>query len=178
MADQVMTSNTGSTIWKSMNSVGILATLGAALGVGIPALVKANDAQDHEHRHPRDVENDVVYLRSKIYTDNVNFDNYKQQVAYQEATNAKIASLDKENALLRQAQEFDRAFNGQSIANVYSYVNSNFMKGQLYLPSRDVTPLPMNRYNAWVEPFPPLVPETVTNASSTTTNSQTSTTNG
>lgn len=178
MADQVMNSSTGSTLWKTMNTVGILGTLGAALGISIPALVKANDAQDDEHRRPRDVENDVVYLRSKIYTDNVNFDNYKAQVAYQEATNAKIASLDKENALLKQAQEFDRVINGQSIANVYSYVNSNFMKGQLYLPSRDVTPLPMNRYNAWVEPFPPLVPETVTNASSTSASNQTSTSNG
>ena len=178
MADPVMENSTGNTLWKTMNSVGILGTLGAALGISIPALVKANDAQDHEHRHPRDVENDVVYLRSKIYTDNVNFDNYKLQVAYQETTNAKIAALDKENALLKQAQEFDRAFNGQSIANVYSYVNSNFMKGQLYLPSRDVTPLPMNRYNAWVEPFPQLVPETVAKTSSTSTNSQTSTNNG
>ena len=98
MADQVTGSSTGSTLWKTMNSVGTLATLGAALGISIPALVKANDAQDHEHRHPRDVDNDVVYLRSKIYTDSVNFDNYKSQVAYQEATNAKLAALDKENA--------------------------------------------------------------------------------
>lgn len=160
MADQVMTSNTGSTIWKSMNSVGILATLGAALGVGIPALVKANDAQDDEHRRPRDIENDVVYLRSKIYTDNVNFDNYKQQVAYQESTNAKIAALDKENALLKQAQEFDRAFNAQTVAGIYQYTNSTFMKGQLYLPSQNVSPLPMDRYNSWCAPTAPTVEAT------------------
>ena len=158
MADQISTgSSTGSTLWKTMNSVGTLATLGAALGISIPALVKANDAQDHEHRHPRDVENDVVYLRSKIYTDNVNFDNYKSQVAYQEATNAKLAALDKENALLKQAQEFDRAFNGQAIANVYAYSNATFMKGQLYLPSQNVTPLPMDRYNSWCAPTAPTV---------------------
>jgi hypothetical protein len=162
MADQVTGSTTGSTIWKSMNSIGTLATLGAALGIGIPALVKANDAQDHEHHHPRDVENDIVYLRSKIYTDNVNFDNYKAQVAYQEATNAKLAALDKENALLKQAQEFDRAFNAQSIANVYSYSNATFMKGQLYLPSQNVTPLPMDRYNSWCAPSTPTVEATST----------------
>ena len=144
MADQISTgSSTGSTLWKTMNSVGTLATLGAALGISIPALVKANDAQDQ-----------------KIYTDNVNFDNYKSQVAYQEATNAKLAALDKENALLKQAQEFDRAFNGQAIANVYAYSNATFMKGQLYLPSQNVTPLPMDRYNSWCAPTAPTVEAT------------------
>lgn len=164
MADQVMGSSTGSTVWKAMNSIGVLGTLGAALGISIPALVKANDAQDDERRGPRDIENNVVYLRSKIYTDNVNFENYKSQVAYQEATNAKIAALDKENALLKQAQEFDRAFNAQTIAGVYQYANSTFMKGQLYLPSQNVSPLPMDRYNSWCAPAAPTVDATSTTA--------------
>lgn len=157
MADQVTGSTTGSTLWKTMNSVGTLATLGAALGISIPALVKANDAQDHEHRHPRDVENDIVYLRSKIYTDNVNFDNYKSQVAYQEATNAKLAALDKENALLKQSQEYGRLFAEQGMANMYQYVNSTFMKGSMYLPATSVNPLPMDRFNSWTAPTAPTV---------------------
>lgn len=161
MADQISTgSSTGSTLWKTMNSVGTLATLGAALGISIPALVKANDAQDHEHRHPRDVENDVVYLRSKIYTDNVNFDNYKSQVAYQEATNAKLAALDKENALLKQSQEYGRLFAEQGMANMYQYVNSTFMKGSMYLPASSVNPLPMDRFNSWTAPAAPTVEAT------------------
>lgn len=161
MADQISTgSSTGSTLWKTMNSVGTLATLGAALGIGIPALVKANDAQDHEHRHPRDVENDVVYLRSKIYTDNINFDNYKSQVAYQEATNAKLAALDKENALLKQSQEYGRLFAEQGMANMYQYVNSTFMKGSMYLPASSVNPLPMDRFNSWTAPTAPTVEAT------------------
>ncbi|MBR3490251.1 MAG: hypothetical protein IKH36_02050 [Bacilli bacterium] len=160
MADQVTGSSTGSTLWKTMNSVGTLATLGAALGISIPALVKANDAQDHEHRHPRDVENDVVYLRSKIYTDNVNFDNYKSQVAYQEATNAKLAALDKENALLKQSQEYGRLFAEQGMANMYQYVNSTFMKGSMYLPATSVNPLPMDRFNSWTAPTAPTVEAT------------------
>lgn len=155
MADNVMENSTGGTLWKTMNSVGILGTLGAALGISIPALVKANDAQDHEHRHPRDVENDVVYLRSKIYTDNVNFDNYKAQVAYQEATNSKIAELSKENALLKQAQEFGRQFAEQGMANMYQYVNSTFMRGSMYLPASSVNPLPMDRFNSWEAPAAP-----------------------
>lgn len=162
MADQVTGSTTGSTLWKTMNSVGTLATLGAALGISIPALVKANDAQDHEHRHPRDVENDVVYLRSKIYTDNVNFDNYKSQVAYQEATNAKLAALDKENALLKQSQEYGRLFAEQGMANMYQYVNSTFMKGSMYLPATSVNPLPMDRFNSWTAPTAPTVEATST----------------
>ena len=161
MADQISTgSSTGSTLWKTMNSVGTLATLGAALGISIPALVKANDAQDHEHRHPRDVENDVVYLRSKIYTDNINFDNYKSQVAYQEATNAKLAALDKENALLKQSQEYGRLFAEQGMANMYQYVNSTFMKGNMYLPASSVNPLPMDRFNSWTAPTAPTVEAT------------------
>lgn len=161
MADQISTgSSTGSTLWKTMNSVGTLATLGAALGISIPALVKANDAQDHEHRHPRDVENDVVYLRSKIYTDNINFDNYKSQVAYQEATNAKLAALDKENALLKQSQEYGRLFAEQGMANMYQYVNSTFMKGSMYLPASSVNPLPMDRFNSWTTPTAPTVEAT------------------
>lgn len=163
MADQVTGSTTGSTIWKSMNSIGTLATLGAALGIGIPALVKANDAQDDERRHRHhDVENDVVYLRSKIYTDNVNFDNYKAQVAYQEATNAKLAALDKENALLKQSQEYGRLFAEQSMANMYQYVNSTFMKGNMYLPASSVNPLPMDRFNSWTAPTAPTVEATST----------------
>lgn len=160
MADQVMDSSTGSTLWKTMNTVGILGTLGAALGISIPALVKANDAQDDEHRRPRDVENDVVYLRSKIYTDNVNFDNYKSQVAYQEATNAKLAALDKENALLKQSQEYGRLFAEQGMANMYQYVNSTFMKGSMFLPASSVNPLPMDRFNSWTAPTAPTVEAT------------------
>ena len=163
MADTVMENSTGNTLWKTMNSVGILGTLGAALGISIPALVKANDAQDHEHRHPRDVDNDVVYLRSKIYTDNVNFDNYKSQVAYQEATNAKLAALDKENALLKQSQEYGRLFAEQGMANMYQYVNSTFMKGSMYLPSASVTPLPMDRFNSWEAPAAPTAATTSVN---------------
>ena len=160
MADQVMDSSTGSTLWKTMNTVGILGTLGAALGISIPALVKANDAQDDEHRRPRDVENDVVYLRSKIYTDNVNFDNYKSQVAYQEATNAKLAALDKENALLKQSQEYGRLFAEQGMANMYQYVNSTFMKGSMFLPASSVNPLPMDRFNSWTAPTAPTIEAT------------------
>ena len=167
MADQITdTSMGGGNLWKAMNTVGILGTLGAALGIGIPALVKANDAQDDERRgQGRDIDNNPLYLRSKIYTDNVNFENYKSQVAYQEATNAKIAALDKENALLKQAQEFDRAFNAQTVAGIYQYANSTFMKGQLYLPSQNVSPLPMDRYNSWCAPAAPEVSSTTTTAS-------------
>ena len=169
MADQVMDNAMGGgNLWKAMNTVGVLGTLGAALGIGIPALVKANDAQDDERRdRRRDVENDPLYLRSKIYTDNINFDNYKAQVAYQEATNAKIAALDKENALLKQAQEYGRLFAEQGMANMYQYVNSTFMKGSMYLPASNINPLPMDRFNNWVAPT---VTEVATPTTTTTSN--------
>lgn len=53
MAEE-MTTNKGGFGWPLGNTLAILATLGASLGISIPALVKANDAQDDEHhRHHR-----------------------------------------------------------------------------------------------------------------------------
>lgn len=47
--------------WPLGNTMAILAMLDASLGISIPALVKANDAQDDNHRRGRrfDPENDV-----------------------------------------------------------------------------------------------------------------------
>lgn len=50
MAGEIDT-NKGGFGWPLGNTMAILATLGASLGISIPALVKANDAQDDNHRH-------------------------------------------------------------------------------------------------------------------------------
>lgn len=145
----------GSNLWKGANSFLSVGALASALGIGIPALVKANDAED-DNRRDKDPTKSRTYLLAQKYADDKFFELYKEN-----------ADLKTEVALTKQAQEYQQRINDINIGNVYSYVNSNFMRGSLYLPARDVTPLPMQRFNSWNAPFAP-TPE-VSGASTTTT---------
>lgn len=148
----------GGSLWKGANSFLGVAGLASALGIGIPALVKANDAQDDERRD-RDPKDSKVYLLAQKYADDKYFELFKEQ-----------ASLKTDIALTKQAQDYQQKINDINIGNVYGYVNSNFMRGHLYLPSREVTPLPMNRFNSWEAPvFGPVVESTSTPTTSTST---------
>lgn len=137
----------GSSMWKGANSFLGVAGLASALGIGIPALVKANDAQDDERRG-RDPRDSRTFLLAQKYADDKYLELFKEQ-----------ADLKTEIALTKQAQTYQQQINDINIGNVYSYVNSNFMKGQLYLPAADVTPLPMRRFNTWCAPTEPSVPD-------------------
>lgn len=150
----------GGSLWKGANSFLGIAGLASALGIGIPALVKANDAQDDDRRG-RDPEQSRTFLLAQKYADDKYLELFKEQ-----------ANLKTDIALTKQAQEYQQRINDINIGNVYGYVNSNFMRGQLYLPARDVTPLPMNRFNTWtapVFPFPPVAESTTTSTTSTST---------
>lgn len=140
--------------WNTVNTAGWVGALASALGIGIPALVKANNAEDHEDRHHRhiDIDNDLVYLRSKIYTDD------------------KTAALNTQVALLQQANQYQNQINEMQLASLKGYVDSNFMRGSLYLPANNVTPLPMRRFNAWEAPVIPAPEVNSTNTGTTTTN--------
>ena len=160
MVEEVST-NKGGMAWPLTNTFGWVAALGSALGIGIPALVKANDAQDDEHRHHRgfDPANDVVYLQSKIYTDS--------KVAEQQAINA---AQNTEIALLKQANIYKDQIAALQMQNMYQYVNGTFVKGNLLLPPTSIgqglPPFPP-------PPFPPFVnstPETTSSTSTTTSN--------
>lgn len=156
MAEEV-TMNKGGFGWNLGNTLGILGTLGAALGVGIPALVKANDAEDDNHRRGRrfDPENDVGYLHSKIYTDS--------QVREQQAINAAQST---KIALLEQANVYKDQINALQMQNMYQYVNGTFVKGNLFLPQTSI--------GQGLPPFPPIqlqpVPEVATSTSTTQSN--------
>lgn len=145
----------GGSLWKGANSFLGIAGLASALGIGIPALVKANDAQDDDRRD-RDPRDSKVFLLAQKYADDKYFELFKEQ-----------ASLKTDIALTKQAQDYQQKINDINIGNVYGYVNSNFMRGHLYLPSREVTPLPMNRFNAWEAPVYPTVESTPTTTSTT-----------
>lgn len=138
----------GGSLWKGANSFLGVAGLASALGIGIPALVKANDAQDDERRG-RDPRDSRLYLLAQKYADDKFFELFKSQ-----------ADMKTDIALTKQAQTYQKQINDINLGNVYSYVNSNFMKGQLYLPSTEVTPLPMNRYNSWCAPTTEATPTT------------------
>lgn len=149
----------GGSLWKGANSFLGVAGLASALGIGIPALVKANDAQDDDRRG-RAPEQSRTFLLAQKYADDKYLELFKEQ-----------ANMKTDIALTKQAQEYQQRINDINIGNVYSYVNSNFMRGQLYLPSRDVTPLPMNRFNAWAAPVFPLPPVAEATSTSTTSTS-------
>lgn len=148
----------GGSLWKGANSFLGIAGLASALGIGIPALVKANDAQDDDRRG-RDPEQSRTFLLAQKYADDKYLELFKEQ-----------AAIKTDVALTKQAQEYQQRINDINIGNVYGYVNSNFMRGHLYLPSRDVTPLPMNRFNSWEAPvFGPVAESTPTTTTSTST---------
>ena len=160
MVEEVST-NKGGMAWPLTNTVGWVAALGSALGIGIPALVKANDAQDDEHRHRRgfDPSNDVVYLQSKIYTDS----KVAEQQAINAAQNTKIA-------LLEQANIYKDQIAALQMQNMYQYVNGTFVKGNLLLPPTSI--------GQGLPPFAPPPFPPFTNTPEATTSTSTSTSNG
>lgn len=81
MAGEIDT-NKGGFGWPLGNTLGILATLGAALGISIPALVKANDAQDDDRRgrRGRDIRDELAAQNTRIaLLEQANV--YKDQIA-------------------------------------------------------------------------------------------------
>ena len=102
--------NKGGFGWPLGNTLGILATLGAALGISIPALVKANDAQDDDRRDRRggrDIRDELA------------------------AQNTRIALLEQANVYKDQIAVLQQQ-------NILQYVNGTFVKGQLLLPPTSI----------------------------------------
>lgn len=159
MPEEIMT-NKGGMGWPLTNTVGWVAALGSALGIGIPALVKANDAQDDERRgrgRRFDPENDVVYLQSKIYTDS--------KIAEQQK---EISGQSTRIALLEQANLYKDQIAALREQNMRLYVDGTFVKGSLLLPPTSI--------GQGLPPFPPPVFPPIPPASGTTSSSTSSTT--
>lgn len=182
----------GGAMWKGANSFLGVAGLASALGIGIPALVKANDVEDKNGcngRHGQCSENTLVnryemgqsqriaMLESDRYTDQKIIEAYKQSVADNKALEAKInelaernsaahetinrelvaqreaqlianGNMDKELALLKQADYFNRQLN-----------DCRYVKAKKVVAKDDICPEVMVRYNSWTAPVEPSVPE-------------------
>lgn len=187
MAEEMKMSNTGIG-WGTINSVLGVGALASALGIGIPALVKANDAEDKHGcngRHGQCSENTLVNryemgqsqriatLESDRYTDQKIIEAYKQSVADNKALEAKInelaeknsaahetinrelvaqreaqlitnGNMDKELALLKQADYFNRQLN-----------DCRYVTAKKVVAKDDICPEVMARYNSWTAPTTP-----------------------
>ena len=109
MAEEMKMSG-GNIGWNALNSFGSVAALASALGIGIPALVKANNAEDGTCGNGKCSENTLVNrfemsqsqriatLDSDRYTDQKIIEAYKQSVADNNALKAEIAALAEKNA--------------------------------------------------------------------------------
>ena len=127
--------STGSIGWNAINSFGVAGTLAAALGVGIPALVKANDAQDTRGgrggrscgcsentpvtRYDMEQSQKIALLEADKYTDQKIIEAYKQSVADNKALEAQINSLAEKNSLAHETiyKELVSQREAQLIAN-------------------------------------------------------------
>lgn len=187
MAEEMKMSSTGIG-WGTINSVLGVGALASALGIGIPALVKANDAEDkhgYNGRHGQCSENTLVNryemgqsqriatLESDRYTDQKIIEAYKQSVADNKALEAKIneladknsaahetinrelvaqreaqlitnGNMDKELALLKQADYFNRQLN-----------DCRYVTAKKVVAKDDICPEVMARYNSWTAPTTP-----------------------
>lgn len=177
-----MKSNSG-TGWNILNTILGGGALASALGIGIPALVKANDAEDANcsekgkcsentfvNRYEMGQSQRIATLESDRYTDQKIIEAYKQSVADNKALEAKINELaernsaahetinrelvaqreaqlitngkmDKELALLKQADFFNSQLN-----------DCRYVKAKKVVAKDDICPEVMERYNSWTAP--------------------------
>ena len=166
--------------WNTVNSVGAVAALASALGIGIPALVKANNAEDGNcggcsentkvNRYEMAQSQRIATLESDRYTDQKIIEAYKQSVADNKVLEAQIAALveknnaahetiykelvaqreaqlvangnvDKELALLKQADFFQRQLN-----------DCRYYTTKKVVAKDDICPGVMPQYNSWSAP--------------------------
>ena len=184
MAEEMKMSG-GNIGWNALNSFGSVASLASALGIGIPALVKANNAEDGNCGNGKCSENTLVNryemgqsqriatLESDRYTDQKIIEAYKQSVADNKVLEAKINDLtekntaahetiykelvaqreaqlvangnvDKELALLKQADYFNRQLN-----------DCRYVTAKKVVAKDDICPEVMPRYNSFTVPTTP-----------------------
>jgi hypothetical protein len=181
MAEEMKMSG-GNIGWNALNSFGAVAGLASALGIGIPALVKANNAEDgncgngkcsentYVNRFEMEQSQRIATLESDRYTDQKIIEAYKQSVADNKVLEAKIndlaeknstahetiykelvaqreaqlianGNMDKELALLKQADFFQRQLN-----------DCRYYTTKKVVAKDDICPQVMPQYNSWTAP--------------------------
>jgi uncharacterized protein HemX len=181
MAEEMKMSG-GNIGWSTINSVLGVGALASALGVGIPALVKANNAEEGNCGNGNCSENTkvtryemgqsqrIATLESDRYTDQKIIEAYKQSVADNKLLEAQITALteknnaaheviykelvaqreaqlvangnvDKELALLKQADFYQRQLN-----------DCRYYTTKKVVAKDDICPGVMPQYNSWTAP--------------------------
>ena len=180
MAEE-MKSNTGFG-WNTVNSVLGVGALASALGVGIPALVKANNAEDENcgngncsdntkvTRYEMGQSQRIATLESDRYTDQKIIEAYKQSVADNKALEAQIIALTEKNNLAHETiykelvaqREAQLVSNGNIDKELALLKQADFYQRQLndcrYYTTKkvvakdDICPGVMAQYNSWTAP--------------------------
>ena len=184
MAEEMKMSG-GNIGWNALNSFGSVAALASALGIGIPALVKANNAEDGNCGNGKCSENTLVNryemgqsqriatLESDRYTDQKIIEAYKQSVADNKVLEAQIAALAEKNTAAHETiykelvaqREAQLITNGKMDKELALLKQADYFQGQLndcrYVKAKkvvakdDICPEVMPRYNSWTAPTTP-----------------------
>lgn len=176
MAEEMKMSS-GGIGWGTINSVLGVGALASALGIGIPALVKANNAEDGKcsentlvNRYEMTQSQRIATLESDRYTDQKIIEAYKQSVADNKALQDKIDALAAKNSdahetiykelvAQREAQlttnanlEKEIALNRQRDYYVEQLNDCKFVKAKKVVSKDDICPEVMPRYNSFTTP--------------------------
>ena len=181
MAEEMKTNN-GGLGWNTLNSVLGVGALATALGVGIPALVKANNAEDENcgngncsdntkvTRYEMGQSQRIATLESDRYTDQKIIEAYKQSVADNKALEAQIIALTEKNNLAHETiykelvaqREAQLVSNGNIDKELALLKQADFYQRQLndcrYYTTKkvvakdDICPGVMAQYNSWTAP--------------------------
>ena len=184
MAEEMKMSG-GSIGWGTINSVLGVGALASALGIGIPALVKANNAEEGNcgngncsdntkvTRYEMNQSQRISTLEADRYTDQKIIEAYKQSVADNNALKAEIAILAEKNAAAHEtiykelvAQREDHLVaNGNMDKELALLKQADFYQRQLndcrYYTTKkvvakdDICPGVMPEFNSWTAPTTP-----------------------
>ena len=173
---------TGGTGWSILNTILGGGALATALGVGIPALVKANNAEDENcgnggcsdnvkvNRYELAQSQRIATLESDRYTDQKIIEAYKQSVADNKVLEAKINDLAEKNSTAHETiykelvaqREAQLVANGNVDKELALLKQADFYQRQLndcrYYTTKkvvakdDICPGVMPQYNSWTAP--------------------------
>lgn len=166
--------------WSTLNTVGWVAALASALGIGIPALNKNGDCKDGRNancsentlvsRFELEQSQEIAKLKADRETDNKLLDLYKQTVAENKAIRSEIADVVEKNAAAHQTiyqelvaqREAQLASNAKFDKDIALNAQANFFQNKLnecryvvagkVVPADDICPSVMPRYNSWEAP--------------------------
>lgn len=174
--------STGGLGWNILNTILGGGALASALGVGIPALVKANNAENENcgnggcsentkvNRYEMAQSQRIATLEADRYTDQKIIEAYKQSVADNKVLEAQIAALNEKNSAAHETiykelvaqREAQLVANGNVDKELALLKQADFYQRQLndcrYYTTKkvvakdDICPGVMPQYNSWTAP--------------------------